>query len=81
MQHTVSEMFQKIKVMKDMAEQAHMLKYGSNDPDNYDVAKVTHLVESIQAMCGDIYNDRTLHPKLKTKQEELAWEIHENTTE
>jgi len=69
--------------MKDMAEQEHILKYGNGDDPqgDYDVAKVTHLVESIQAMCGDIYNDRTLHPKLKMKQEELAWEIHENPTE
>ena len=35
----------------------------------YDVDKVTHLVEQIQAMAGDIYNDRIPHPKLVAKKE------------
>ena len=33
----------------------------------YDVELVTHLVDQIQAMAGDIYNDKTPHPKLKEK--------------
>lgn len=76
MQHTVEELFNKVKVMKDMAEEAHMLKYGT-DKDNYNVDRVTILVEQIQAMCGDIYNDRTIHPKLKSKQENIAWEQYQ----
>lgn len=75
MQHTVEEMYDKVRNMLVLAEMAYKEKY--NGKDEYDVTKVTHLVENVQAMCGDIYNDRTIHPKLKTKQEEMMWQEHD----
>lgn len=71
MQHTVAEMFEKICAMKDLAQLAHNEKYAR--PSEYDMDRVTHLVESIQALAGDIFNDRTIHPKLKEKQKDAMW--------
>ena len=61
MQHTIDELLRKIQAMQDIA----MLAPGAE----YDVAHVTHLVEQVQAMAGDIFNDKTKHPKLKAKME------------
>jgi hypothetical protein len=66
MQHTIQEMMDKISAMHGMAVQAHREKYKNAEGD-YDVHHVTMLVEQIQAMAGDIYNDRTIHPKLAKK--------------
>ena len=66
MQHTIQEMMDKISAMHGMAVQAHREKY-KNAEGEYDVHRVTRLVEQIQAMAGDIYNDRTIHPKLAKK--------------
>jgi hypothetical protein len=53
--------------MHGIAVQAHREKYKKAPGEKYDTALVTHLVEQIQAMAGDIYNDKTPHPKIKGK--------------
>ena len=66
--HTIQQLMDKVSAMHGLAVQAHREKYKSHDGE-YDVDKVTHLVEQIQAMAGDIYNDRTPHLKLVAKKE------------
>ncbi len=72
MQHTIQQLMDKVSAMHGLAVQAHREKYKSADRE-YDVFKVTMLVEQIQALAGDIYNDKEMHPKVKTKQENKAW--------
>ena len=67
MQHTIQQLMDKISAMHGLAVQAHREKYKKAPGEPYDVAHVTHLVEQIQAMDGDIYNDKTIHPKLQAK--------------
>ena len=67
MQHTIQQLMDKVSAMHGLAVQAHREKYKSHTKE-YDVQLVTHLVEQVQAMAGDIYNDRTPHPKLKNKE-------------
>ena len=57
----------KVSAMHGLAVQAHREKYKSHTKE-YDVQLVTHLVEQVQAMAGDIYNDKTPHPKLQKKE-------------
>ncbi|MDB4341536.1 hypothetical protein OAA22_00540 [bacterium] len=59
----------KVSAMHGIAVQAHRIKYGQAPGVKYDELMVTHLVEQIQAMAGDIFNDKTLHPKLQAKKE------------
>ena len=68
MQHTIQQLMDKVSAMHGLAVQAHREKYKSADREQ-DVFKVTMLVEQIQALAGDIYNDRTPHPKLQKKKE------------
>lgn len=75
MQHTIDEMYEKVCAMRDLAQIAHNEKYAR--PSQYDWQRVTHLVEQIQALAGDIYNDKELHPKVKAKQENLVWQQHD----
>lgn len=72
MQHTIQQMFDKVLVIKDMAQVAHNLKYARPSEDNFD--EITHIVDQIQCLCGDIYNDRAINPKVKAKQEDKAWQ-------
>ena len=67
MQHTIQQLMDKVSAMHGLAVQAHREKYKSHTKE-YDVQLVTHLVEQVQAMAGDIYNDRTPHAKLKNKE-------------
>ena len=67
MQHTIQQLMDKVSAMHGLAVQAHRIKYAKAKGEPYDVAMVTHLVDQIQALAGDIYNDRTPHPKLKDK--------------
>jgi len=67
MQHTINELLKKVQAMHDLAILAHREKYKKAPSEPYDVDGVTHLVEQIQALAGDIYNDRTIHPKLAEK--------------
>ena len=68
MQHTIQQLMDKVSAMHGLAVQAHREKYKSSTGE-YDVDAVTYLVEQIQALAGDIYNDKTPHPKLVAKKE------------
>ena len=68
MQHTIQQLMDKVSAMHGLAVQAHREKYKSHTKE-YNVDLVTHSVEQIQAMAGDIYNDKTPHPKLIAKKE------------
>jgi hypothetical protein len=57
----------KVSAMHGLAVQAHREKYKKAKGEPYDVDYVTHLVDQIQALAGDIYNDKTPHPKLAEK--------------
>ena len=65
MQHTIQQLMEKVSAMHSLAVQAHREKYKKGKGKPYDVHGVTVLVEQIQALAGDIYNDKTPHPKLK----------------
>jgi hypothetical protein len=80
MQHSVEQMYMKVQAMVLLAEEAKKAKYDNADAEgNYDVKKVTHLVEHVQALAGDLYNDKTIHPKLKEKQLNAMWkELHQD---
>lgn len=67
MQHTIQQLMDKVSAMHTLAVQAHREKYRAAPGEPYDVQHVTHLVEQIQALAGDIYNDKTPHPKLVAK--------------
>lgn len=67
--HTIQQLMEKVSAMHGLAVQAHREKYKTEKGKPYDVDKVTYLVEQIQALAGDIYNDKTEHPKLKAKKE------------
>ena len=67
MQHTIQQLMDKVSAMHTIAIQAHREKYKRAPGKEYDKQLVTHLVEQIQALAGDIYNDKTPHPKLKEK--------------
>ena len=65
--HTIQQLMDKVSAMHGLAVQAHREKYGKAKGQPYDVFKVTMLVEQIQALAGDIYNDKEPHPKLAEK--------------
>lgn len=67
MQHSIQQLMDKVSAMHTLAVQAHREKYRAAPSEPYDVEMVTHLVEQIQALAGDIYNDKTPHPKLIAK--------------
>jgi len=67
MQHSIQQLMDKVSAMHGLAVQAHREKYKKAPGEEYDVHLVTHLVDQIQALAGDIYNDRTPHPKLVGK--------------
>lgn len=69
MQHTIQQLMDKISAMHSLAVMAHREKYKKSPGKEYDFDYVTHLVEQIQAMAGDIYNDKTPHPKVKNKKD------------
>ena len=64
MQHTINQLMDKVSAMHTLALKAHREKYKRVPGKSYDKEEVTNLVEQIQALAGDIYNDRTPHPKL-----------------
>lgn len=70
MQHTIQQLMDKVSAMHGLAVQAHREKYKKEKGKPYDVDHVTYLVEQIQALAGDIYNDRTKHAKLLRKDTE-----------
>lgn len=66
MLHTINELVDKVSAMHTLSILLHREKYGKAD-GSYDRATVDHMVEQIQALAGDIYHDRTKHPKLVEK--------------
>lgn len=64
MQHTIKQLMDKVSAMHTLAIQAHREKYKKAKGEPYNVDEVTILVEQIQALAGDLYNDKTPHPKL-----------------
>jgi hypothetical protein len=76
MQHTIEEMYTKVCAMRDMAQIAHNMKYARPSEDHFE--EITHLVDQIQAMAGDIFHDRTMHPKVKEKQMAKDWNEFED---
>jgi hypothetical protein len=75
MQHTIQQLTDKVNAMRDLCLVAHNMKYARPSEDNFE--EITRLVEQVQAMAGDIYNDRSLHPKVKAKQEDKLWKEHD----
>lgn len=69
MQHTIDELLKKVQAMQDLAMRAHREKYKKAPGNEYNVQFVTEMVEQVQALAGDIYNDKTKHPKLAAKKE------------
>tara|TARA_B110000977_G_scaffold183847_1_gene246897 strand:- start:686 stop:904 length:219 start_codon:yes stop_codon:yes gene_type:complete len=65
MLHKISELCKKIDTIKEMSDRLYKEKYGSVQ---YNRSTVDHLIEQIQALAGDIYNDRNVHPKIKEQQ-------------
>lgn len=65
MQHSIQQLMDKVSAMHTLAVQAHREKYKKAKGEPYNVHEVTMLVEQIQALAGDIYNDKTPHPKLE----------------
>ncbi len=65
MQHSIQQLMDKVSAMHTLAVQAHREKYKKAKGKPYNVHEVTMLVEQIQALAGDIYNDKTPHPKLE----------------
>jgi hypothetical protein len=64
MQHTISQLCDKVTVMYEKSMQLRRLKYDTPKHDK-DEAQISHLVSDIQALAGDIYHDKLPHPKLK----------------
>ena len=77
MQHTIEQMYTKVCAMKDMAQIAHNMKYARPSEDHFE--EITHIVEQIQAMAGDLFHDRTMHPKVKEKQMAKDWNEFDDT--
>jgi len=57
----------KVSAIHELTVLAHREKYKKAPGEEYDFDRVTHLVDQIQALAGDIYNDKQIHPKLKEK--------------
>lgn len=57
MQHEISDLTKKVSVMYDKALVLHRMKYDT-PVDRQDPIAIKVLVEDIQALAGDIYNDR-----------------------
>tara|TARA_B100000941_G_scaffold284723_1_gene255833 strand:+ start:640 stop:831 length:192 start_codon:yes stop_codon:yes gene_type:complete len=57
MLHTLEELIKKINTMHDMAVLLHRERYKNHD-GSFDKSKCKHDLETIQAMAGDIFNDR-----------------------
>ena len=67
MQHKISQLCDKITVMYEKSMQLRRAKYDTPKHDKDEVL-ISHLILDIQALAGDIYHDKTQHPKLKGKE-------------
>lgn len=57
MQHSIADMAKKISVMYDKSLLLYRLKYDT-PADRQDERLINALIADIQALAGDIYNDR-----------------------
>jgi len=57
MQHEISDLTKKISVMYDKSLMLHRMRYDLPS-DKQDPIAIKALIEDIQALAGDIYNDR-----------------------
>lgn len=57
MQHSIADMAKKISVMYDKSLLLYRLKYDT-PVDRQDERLINTLISDIQALAGDIYNDR-----------------------
>tara|TARA_B110000305_G_C19185718_1_gene514194 strand:- start:524 stop:730 length:207 start_codon:yes stop_codon:yes gene_type:complete len=64
--HTIQQLMDKVSALHSLTVLCHREKYGKAD-GTYDFPKVNDLVAQIQAMAGDIYNDKQTHPKVLDK--------------
>ena len=62
MYHKISELTRKVSVMYDLSLRLHRLKYDT-PADQQDHLLIDNLVLDLQAMAGDIYNDRSPYPR------------------
>lgn len=62
MQHKISDLTRKVSVMYDLSLRLHRLKYDT-PRDQQDHVLIDNLVSDIQAMAGDIFNDRSPYPR------------------
>ena len=62
MYHKISELTRKVSVMYDLSLRLHRLKYDT-PADQQDHLLIDNLVLDLQAMAGDIYNDRYPYPR------------------
>ena len=58
MLHKVSEVMNKVSAMHQLAVLAHRERYRVAEGEDYDKIYVKDLLDQIQALAGDIYNDR-----------------------
>ena len=66
MQHKISEMCDKVSVMYEKSMNLRRMKYDT-PKDRQDTIMIDILVQDIQALAGDIFNDKLPHAKLKDK--------------
>ena len=62
MQHKISDLTRKVSVMYDLSLRLHRLKYDT-PAHAQDHILINHVVLEIQALAGDIYNDRSPYPR------------------
>ena len=62
MQHKISDLTRKISTMYDMSLRLHRLKYDT-PAHAQDHVLINNLVADLQAMAGDIFNDRNPYPR------------------
>jgi hypothetical protein len=70
MQHTIEQLIQKIEAMKNEAIALHRerCRYSANTDITYDKKLCEYMLSNIQALAGDIYNDRE-GDEIKTEME------------
>ena len=62
MYHKISDLTRKVSVMYDLSLRLHRLKYVT-PADKQDHLLINNLIADLQALAGDIYNDRSPYPR------------------
>lgn len=71
MLHKISDMTQKVSIMYNKSMVLHRLKYDTPKHAQDELA-IRCLVEDIQALAGDIYNDRECYQRQKAEEQALT---------